>query len=150
MSIFTSEQIDEFMSAINFLRGEILALDGKYAKENITHEEKWLYLKGFDYAFNFYEDFTKNLKTNLHLGGEDIYYADQVWAIFFEKYGFNIRQVSPFFNDEYVKFYFADDYDGKVRKVLDILTGFRRASIEDALSANNSKNLLQKKNQLKI
>ena len=67
MSIFTSEQIDEFMSAINFLRGEILALDGKYAKENITHEEKWLYLKGFDYAFNFYEDFTKNLKTKILL-----------------------------------------------------------------------------------
>jgi len=151
MSIFTSEQIDEFMSAINFLRSEIFALDEKYANQNITHENKWLYLKGFDYSFNFYEDFTKNLKTNLNLGGEDIYYADQVWDSFFGKYGFSIRQVSPFFNDEYVEFYFADDNSRKLEKVTEILTKFRFVRLNQDLASDTLPNTTQtSKNKPKI
>lgn len=146
MSFFTAEKIEEFMSAIDFLRGEIVALDEKYANQNVTHEKKWLYSKGFDYSFNFYEDFTENLRTNLNLGGEDIYYADQVWEIFFEKYGFSIKQVSPFFNDDYVKFYFSDSFSSKVEKVTNILTHFRHSRLEEELK--NSDNL--KKAKIKI
>lgn len=125
MSFFTSHQIDEFNQMIDSLKEEIFSLDEKLSTQNITHKKKWLYSKGFDYDFNFYDDFTKNLKTNLNLGGEDIFYCDQLWAEFKEKYEFSVKEISPFFNVDYVKFYFADNYEAKVKKVNEILTKYR-------------------------
>jgi hypothetical protein len=54
--------------------------------------------------------------------------------------------VAPFFNDEYVKFYFSDSFSSKVEKVASILTQFRHSRLEEELK--NSKNL--KKAKIKI
>ena len=71
MSAFSPQILSEFMEMIHFLKSEILAIDANLSNQSITHEKKWLYSKGFDYDFNFYEDFTQKLKTNLNLGGRE-------------------------------------------------------------------------------
>lgn len=148
MSIFTAEQIQEFKDAIASLARELVVLDEKFLKEKITHKNQWRYCAGFDYDFNFYEDFTKNLRTNQQSGDGEIYYADQLWDSFFEKYDFRLREVSPFFNKEYVDFYFGDEFSGKTEKVINILTKFRQVKLrEDLISPLSPKSM---KNKLKI
>lgn len=137
------------MEMIYSLRTEILALDDKLSNQVVTHEKKWLYSKGFDYDFNFYEDFTQTLNTNLNLGGEDIFYCDQLWDFFKEKYGFSVKEISPFFNSEFVNFYFSDDYEGKVEKARVILTKYRVVKLKGDLSLSRESNSLSK-NNLKI
>ena len=148
MSAFSPQFVNEFMEMIYFLKSEVLAIDSNLSNQVVTHEKKWLYSKGFDYDFNFYEDFTQKLHTNLNLGGEDIFYCDQLWNLFKEKYGFSVKEISPFFNSEYVNFYFSDEYEGKVEKVRTILTKYRAVKLRDELplsrvSKPSSKNNLK-------
>ena len=150
MNTFPPQLINEFMEMIDFLEAEILSLDEALSKEITRHDNKWLYSKGFDYNFNFYEDFTKNLKTNLDLGGEDIFYSDELWSKFKEKYGFSVREVSPFFNADYIKFYFSDEHERKVAKVRDILTKYRMVSLSNKLNSSLNSDSLSHKNKLKI
>ncbi|QWD89269.1 hypothetical protein GQ367_02000 [Polynucleobacter sp. MWH-CaK5] len=149
MSAYSPQLLSEFMEMIHFLKSEILAIDANLSNQVITHENKWLYSKGFDYDFNFYEDFTQKLNTNLNLGGEDIFYCDQLWDFFKEKYGFSVKEISPFFNSEYVNFYFSDDYEGKVEKVRFILTKYRVVKLRGDLSLS-SESKSPSKNNLKI
>jgi hypothetical protein len=150
MNTFSPQLINEFMEMIDFLEAEILSLDEALSKEITRHDNKWLYSKGFDYNFNFYEDFTKNLRTNLDLGGEDIFYSDELWSKFKEKYGFSVREVSPFFNADYIKFYFSDEHERKVAKVQDILTKYRMVSLSNKLNSSLNSDSLSHKNKLKI
>lgn len=142
--MYSEQLVKEFMMMISSLREEVFILDEKIFLGIFSHQKRWRYSDGFDYDFNFYEDFTKNLKTNLNLGSEDIFYCDQLWTSFEEKYEFSVKEISPFFNSEYFCWYFADDYEGKLKKVNEILTKYRFARLKDELNSSSELNCSKK------